>query len=135
MDSSATNHPVSDAEITAGERKTHRSRHPQEKIERINLLLSKGLSNLAIARDVMVSRECVQFYRARSRREGLAVATKYDPASDKRIYETEAQSEAFARAIRNSTGASNDVRTKSTGRIGCPNPTHVMAESNLARCG
>ncbi len=135
MDSSALNTGPGQGTSTAGERKTHRSRHPQEKIERINLLLSKGLSNLAIARDVMVSRECVQFYRARSRREGLAVATKYDPASDKRIYETEAQSEAFARAIRNSTGASNDVRTKSTGRIGCPNPTLVITASNLERCG
>lgn len=50
------------------------------------------------------------------------------------IRESDVQIERFTELMAGRTFA-NDVRTKSTGRIGCPNPTHVMAESNLARCG
>lgn len=134
MDSSATTQPTKTPENTAGERKTVRVRHAQEKIDRIIELITKGWHNVEIARAVDVSRECVCFYRTRMRREGMGVQAKYDPASDKRIYETPAQSEAFASLMDGRSFGSN-VITRSFGKMGLPNPAFVMAESNIARCG
>lgn len=134
MASSATNQSSSLPTITAGERKTSRSRHSQDKIDRIMALLSEGKRNMDIAAEVGVSREAVCFYRAKTRREGVGLLVKYDPATDKRVYETDVQAETFA-ALMAGQSFHDNVRTKTFGRQHHREPAHVMTESNIARCG
>lgn len=106
------------------------------RVEMIRDRIRCGHTNVEIAREIGVSRQCVSHYRDMIRKEALGrPRPEYDTSHDKRYFESDEQAEAFAAALRRERGASNDVRTKSTGRLGRPNPTHVMSESNLARCG
>ena len=49
------------------------------------------------------------------------------------IHETDEQAEQFSILMNGRTF--DTIKTRSYGKVGRPNPTFVMSESNLARCG
>jgi hypothetical protein len=102
--------------------------------EALIALLPTKLGNRGIAEKIGCAPSLVQYYRNKVARQAKGISTKYDPSSDKRVYETEAQTEAFANAMAGMTFA-NNVHTKSYGKQHHREPAHVMTESNLARCG
>lgn len=105
------------------------------RVERIREMISCGHTNMEIAIELSVSRQCVSHYRGLFRLNAIGLPRmEYGTTHDKRYFETDDQAEKFAAILDGRTFA-NDVRTKSTGRIGCPNPTLVITASNLERCG
>lgn len=93
-----------------------------------------GHTNVEIAREIGISRQCVSHYRDMIRKEALGrPRPEYDTTHDKRYFESDEQAAKFAELLDGMTF--DTIKTKSYGKVGRPNPTFVMSESNLARCG